>query len=102
MWKMLIALPVILLGSAMLPLPYGYYTFLRIVVTIASVWLATIIYNGRWSAWVVTLGLTAIIYNPLVKIHLSRETHSVVNIATIIVLLAVGWRFRKELAQQAP
>jgi len=58
---------------ATLDLPYGYYTFMRIVVCGISVYVA---YQGYqwgqpWATWV--FGLVAVLFNPLIPIHLSRE-----------------------------
>lgn len=59
---------------ATLDLPYGYYTFLRIVVCGVSLHVA---YSGHqwghvWAAWLFTL--TAVLFNPLIPIHLDQQT----------------------------
>ena len=77
-------IPTALLILALLPWPYGYYKLLRLIVCLVSVWLA----YGQWrldnaiSGWVVALGATAILYNPLFPIHLTREIWSVLNLIT--------------------
>jgi hypothetical protein len=71
--------------------PYGYYILLRVVLCATCAFLvhrALDIGSDRW-AWV--LGVTAVIYNPIIRIHLTREIWSVVNIATIVALsVALG------------
>ena len=66
--------------------PYGYYILLRIVLCAICAYLAFRALEIGVDAWVWTMGVTAVIYNPVIRIHLTREIWSVVNIATIIVL----------------
>ena len=52
----------------------------------ASSFLALPALEIHKSGWVWILGVTAVIYNPIVRVHLTREIWSVVNIATIAML----------------
>ncbi|SOE17227.1 hypothetical protein SAMN05877838_2122 [Hoeflea halophila] len=67
-------IPSALLILAVLPMPYGFYTFLRIAVTLAAVIAAYVIYQAsqslRWE--VVVMGLVAILFNPVFQVSLSR------------------------------
>ena len=75
--------------------PYGYYVLLRIVLCAICVFLAFRAQEIRNNAWVWILGVTAVIYNPIIRIHLTREIWSVVNVATIIVLAITFGTLRK-------
>ena len=75
--------------------PYGYYTLLRIILCALCAYLAVIALKKGMDAWVWMLAVTAIIYNPLVRFHLTREIWSVVNIATIILLVMTYPLLRK-------
>ncbi len=97
MWKIVVLIPIALLALAPLDWPYGYYTFLRLVVTGACIWFATLIYEGKLTAPVVILGLTAILYNPLAKISMTKDAHTFVNIGTILLLAVLGWHYRERL-----
>jgi hypothetical protein len=97
MWKLALAVPVAMLTIALLELPYGYYTLLRIVVTTACIWLAVQIYDGEISAPVITVCTLAILYNPIVKVSMTREAHSYLNVATALLLVLFGWRYRERL-----
>jgi hypothetical protein len=97
MWVLVVALPSAFLGLALFDLPYGFYTFLRLVITIAAFWLARLIYQGRLSPAIVVLVLTAILYNPIVKVHMSREVHAVFNVMTIILFVGIGWLYRRKI-----
>lgn len=59
-----------LLFLAMLDLPIGYYTFLRIVVTIGAVVVVGSEYKEGIGAWVILFGLVAVLFNPLIPVYL--------------------------------
>ena len=81
--------PAVLLVLALLPWPYGYYNFLRLGVSLVSGWLA----YEQWrhdnavSGWVVGLGATALLFNPLLPIHLTREIWNVLDLAAAGLLI---------------
>ncbi len=85
---------VALLVVALLPWSYGYYAFLRLVVFAVSVWIG----YEQWkhddavSGWVVAFGAVALLYNPLLPVHLTREIWTVLNLATAMLFL---WHFRE-------
>jgi len=68
--------------------PYGYYILLRIIVFAACAYLAFRAAEIEKTPWVWVLGVTAVIYNPVIRIHLTRGIWSVVNIVTIIMLIS--------------
>lgn len=65
--------------------PYGYYILLRLVCCTLFAFLAlqAVAQDKQCLAW--TLGITAAIYNPIIRVHFTREIWSVVNIVTIII-----------------
>lgn len=73
-----------LLVVAILPLPYGYYTFLRLVVTIAAAAAAYVDYQSSRSLnWrVIVMGLVALLFNPVVTVALSRSTWLPIDLLT--------------------
>lgn len=75
--------------------PYGYYVLLRIIVCAICAFLAFSAWNIEKDKWVWILGVTAVIYNPIIPVHLTREIWSVVNVATIIVISLTFALFRK-------
>ena len=68
--------------------PYGYYILLRWVCCAAFVYLAIQAWNLEKSGWVWVLGVTAAIYNPILRVHSTREMWSVVDLVTIGLALA--------------
>lgn len=81
--------PAALLAGALLPWPYGYYELLRLAVCAVSAWIA----YEQWrhddavSGWVVAFGGIAMLYNPLLPVHLTREIWSVLNLASAAAFL---------------
>lgn len=76
--------PIVMLVAALLPWPYGYYNLLRFCVCGAAAFLAyqQWTHDDAASKWVVVLVGIAVLYNPLVPIHLTRDIWSVLNVAT--------------------
>lgn len=64
-----------LLFIAALRLPIGYYTFLRIAVTIMAVMLLVHhSQNGGLSIWTILFGVIAILFNPILPIYLHSKS----------------------------
>lgn len=95
--------PAVLLVAALLPWPYGYYGLLRLVVFAVGTWIA----YEQWrfddavSGWVVAFGGVALLYNPIMPVHLTREIWSVLNVATAVLFLAHLGALRKVIAGQS-
>lgn len=75
------------LGAA--PLPYGYYMLLRIAACGFFIWAAVITYEkqSQYLPWV--FGLLALLFNPIIKIHLPKELWAAIDIASAIFILVV-------------
>ena len=63
--------PVIYIAAALLligavPLPYGYYSLLRIVATIVFVWAASVCFSRRYVIETWLFAVLAILFNPFV------------------------------------
>ena len=85
----LIAVMIVMLGIALLPIRwYGYYILLKLVVCGGCVFLANAYDDGR-KHLVWFMGGLAVLYNPIIRFPLGRELWMVINILTIIVLIAV-------------
>ena len=71
--------------------PYGFYTFLRIVVCATAVWLAVEAYQfGKTPlAWV--LGGLAVLFNPLIPTYMRRTQWRWFDCLALLVLaISVG------------
>lgn len=91
-----IAIPVSVAGLliAYASMPYGYYMIMRCLICGVSIYLALASYSrikNEMQRNGVCIGLTicAILYNPIFRVHLDRESWQGINAATIIGLLVV-------------
>lgn len=53
--------------------PYGYYLLLRWVVAGTGVFAAYVSYNLGKTFWAIAFGLVALLFNPIIPIHLAKE-----------------------------
>jgi hypothetical protein len=67
--------PAILLVIATARLPYGYYTLARIVTCGIAAWIAIVGFQvvPVIKAWSIALALIALLFNPILPIHLNRS-----------------------------
>lgn len=62
-----------LLLAALLPMPYGYYGFMRLSVTVAAcIWAWTAFQREGFTGQVALAGAAALLFNPVLPVHLSR------------------------------
>jgi hypothetical protein len=79
---LLIACALLLIAVA--PMPYGYYQFMRIVVTLVASINAFELYNKSKSVLFVVFVSIIILYNPIIPIHLNKETWMPINLITVV------------------
>lgn len=72
--KLLLLLCTALLLLAFIDLPIGYYTFLRIVVTIGAISVLLKEYQNGINFWVIAFGFTAILFNPFIPVYLGNKS----------------------------
>jgi len=80
------AAAMLLLGAA--TLPYGYYMLLRLVACGVFSFAAFIAFDRKHKVLPWVYGFMALVFNPIIKIHLPKEIWSVVDIASGVLLLA--------------
>jgi len=70
----------VMLFVAIVKLPYGYYQLLRWVVCGVSAYIAYLSYKWEkvWATWV--FGFVAILFNPILPIHLTKEIWQPIDI----------------------
>lgn len=67
--------------------PYGYYIFLRWACCAAFVFLAIQALSIGKTGWVWMLGVTGLIYNPIIIVHGTREMWTILNLITIVLAI---------------
>jgi hypothetical protein len=83
-------IPAALLVIATSHLPYGYYTFLRIVVCGFAGLVAFISWEDNTISriWSVAFVMMAVLFNPFVPVYLNRATWFYLDIGAAIVIVA--------------
>jgi hypothetical protein len=76
--------------------PYGYYNLLRVVCCSIFAFLSYKAHEQIKEDWTWILGVTAFIYNPIFRIHLTREIWSIINIMTIVIAIISIFTIFKE------
>ena len=76
--------------------PYGYYILLRWICCAVFAFLAIQALTLKKQGWVWILGVTAVIYNPLIPIHLDREIWSVINLLTVGIAIVSIFVLKKD------
>ncbi len=74
--------------------PYVYYQILRVVVWATAIMLAVLAYRwgNAWAPWL--FGLLALLFNPLVPFHLSRDTWARIDLVSAIVFLIAAFKMK--------
>lgn len=85
-----------LVGAAILllcvfPLPYGFFTIVRVVTTIISLYLAYTYFTQNKKELAITFTIVAVLFQPFIKLALGREVWLVVDVlvAVFLIVLAV-------------
>jgi hypothetical protein len=78
--------PIIVMVIGALPMPYGYYSLLRLVVCGCSVYFALRLHQREEVLFVWIFGFVAVLYNPIIPVHLyEKAIWMVVNVITAIL-----------------
>lgn len=89
--KIQIAGAVILL-LCILPMPYCYFTIVRVATTIISGYLAYNYYAESKKELAITFAIIAVLFQPFIKFALGREVWLVADIAIAIFLIVLAIR----------
>ena len=79
----------ILLGLALLPMPYGYYMFLRLAVCAYAIFVFIQEQKKGVCFGSVSAASIALLYNPVFRVHLEKEVWMWVNAGTIVLFLSI-------------
>lgn len=66
---------------------YGYYTLLRWVVCGVSAFAAFQAAKSAKTGWVWALAVVALFFNPIIPVHLKRETWAFIDVGVAVLLL---------------
>jgi hypothetical protein len=72
---------------ALFYLPIGYYTFLRIIVTIGAIVIIVKELENGFNFWVISFGIIAILFNPLIPIYLNKEAWILLDVIAAVLFI---------------
>lgn len=76
------------MAIGLLPMPYGYYNLSRLVVCGCSIFFIFSLLREKDVLFAWIFGLLAVLYNPIIPIHLyQKELWMVVNAITAIIFV---------------
>lgn len=85
----------VLLFCAILPLPYGYYTFLRLTTCLGGLFLAHELYKQQQQNTAILLIGIALLFNPIIPVHLSRGIWFSIDIMSAMAFLHARGQLEK-------
>lgn len=77
----------ILLLIAVFPLPYFYYQVLRWIITGLALYLGFESHEKKDKNWTFVFIIVAIMFNPIISIHLMKEAWIIVDLVTAGIFL---------------
>lgn len=78
---------IVMLLLAIPDLPYGYYTLLRWVVTASAIFLVYVASRLENKFWLFLMVIIALLFNPIVPIHLDKETWIIIDFVVAVLFL---------------
>jgi hypothetical protein len=87
-----VARPVIFIAASMLiigvlPMPYGYYSFLRLVAFLFFIWASVVSYKSQQELLPWAFAFLAIIFNPFLVLHLNKVIWAFIDLASAFFIL---------------
>ena len=79
---------IVLLLLALLPMPYGYYTLVRLCIFIYSAYLAYNLWQEKNETWMWIFIVIAILFNPVIPIYLDRVLWTLIDLITAGIFFA--------------
>lgn len=85
-----------MLVAALADWPYGYYQLLRFVTCGVAAYIAYLAYQRQkmWAAWL--FGLIAVLFNPLIPVHLNRGAWAVIDFTCALVFVFCALFLKKK------
>lgn len=97
--RILLLICCILLVLAALPLPYGYYTLLRLVACTTLGIGSSVAFRSQSPTLGSVLLVLALTFNPFVPVHLGKKIWATIDIGTAALLFAVRRAISHETKQ---
>ena len=87
--KMPVIIVIVMLLLSLFPLPYGFYTLLRLVATGCSIYIAVKVRKMKDSRLFFIMLFIALLFNPLIPIHFDRSLWAVIDLIVAGIFVAL-------------
>jgi hypothetical protein len=74
MLKLVSILCALFLGLALFRLPIGYYSFLRLAVTVGALLIVITESKNKISVYTIVFGIVALLFNPIIPVYLFKKS----------------------------
>lgn len=92
-----VIISIVMLFLAIPPIfPYGYYMLLRLIVCGTSVYVALKAKEANKEGWMWGVGFVAVLFNPLIPVHLNKGLWSIIDLVVAIVFCILVAKLHKE------
>ncbi len=75
--------------------PYGFYQFLRWIVSVSAVFNAYQTYKINLKGWSVVMIVVAILFNPIAPIYLDKGVWVLIDVVVAITMFVLSQKFKK-------
>ena len=91
----------LLIIAPLISFPYGFYIFLRIIVTATATYIIFDTYKNfkGINETVIIFSLVAILYNPIIPVYLTREIWLPINFVTAGIYFFNFYKINKKMRQ---
>ena len=86
--------------TCLLPMPYGYFMFVRFVGMIIFGLMAFIYYQEQKEGMAIFFGAMAILFQPIIKISLGRTMWNIVDVVMAIILSIIWYKNKQKMIKQ--
>ena len=89
----------LLIIAPLVSFPYGFYTLLRLIVSVTAGFIIYYSYKGAKGINEITVifSLILILYNPIIPVHLNREIWMPINFVTSGIYIYGFYKIKKTL-----
>ena len=92
---------VLLIVAPLISFPYGFYIFLRLIVSITAAYIIFDTYKNfkGINETIIIFSIIAILYNPIIPVHLTREIWLPINFVTAGIYFFNFNKINKKISQ---
>jgi hypothetical protein len=92
----------VVIAVGVLPLPYGYYGFLRVIAVLAFAYSAYVAFNTRSWATLFLAALAVVVFNPIVPLRLPKDAWACIDATSAAYLAILAKHVQMQFAAYGP